>query len=194
MVMDTVPDEFSQLLLSIYQDATAEHPWKDFCKYFPRAIARRNFSIIIRSPSEHSKGQVLLRVRVSRHRGEPPFAEKEKKLLWQLLPHMDRANRIHRGAMIFNTTSNLVNDILDNRNTALVVIDESMSILVANPQAEALFDWCDAVHRHDGRFAMGNCRYQRMIATVRTQLRALLSKTGVSRQSELIWLIWQSAI
>ena len=370
MVMDTVPDEFSQLILSIYQDATAERPWKDFCHHFSNAIGRDNFSLIIHSPSEHSNGfilhsggdpywikryeeyfyaidpfvdlppneviclsdfvpsaelesseyyrqfmvpidlldvmgadccntngDVMLKVRVCRLANEAPFCDAEKALLLQLLPHMDRANRIHRGSMIFNTTSNFVNDILDNLNTALITVDDSMKILTTNPIAESLFEWCDVIVRKKGMLSMGNRQYQRMldlalesirsachqgdagavrgfslndsaagqlacvikpapqpeqthsplvfmilisntetrtrvdpqilaqlygfteaesrlavllsnglsageaaetlqvsISTVRTQLRGLLTKSGVSRQSDLMWLMWQSAI
>jgi DNA-binding CsgD family transcriptional regulator/PAS domain-containing protein len=84
-------------------------------------------------------------VTITRPRRSGPFGESQLRVLRLLLPHLQRAMQLHRKFVALRKHSNMLESSLDLVTTAIVFVDSTGHILLANRSAAALLQRCDGL-------------------------------------------------
>jgi DNA-binding CsgD family transcriptional regulator/PAS domain-containing protein len=87
----------------------------------------------------------LAALSISRPRKVGPFGESHLRLLRLLLPHLQRALQLHREFVALRRRSSMLESSLDQVTTAILFVDVTGRILVANRSAAALLQKRDGL-------------------------------------------------
>lgn len=85
------------------------------------------------------RGDVSVRLTALRPRSSGPYTESEITLYHRLMPHLQRALRIHWRILQEQEARSLSETALDRMSQAVALFDDSGRVLFANRQAEAIF-------------------------------------------------------
>jgi DNA-binding CsgD family transcriptional regulator len=96
------------------------------------------------------------------------FGESQLRLVRVLPPHVRRATQIHRKFVALEKRGSLLESTLDLLATAIVFVDESGRILLANRRAAVLLDRCDGLLSAGGKLrASSNWESSRLQQIIR---------------------------
>ncbi|MBD2859559.1 helix-turn-helix transcriptional regulator [Spongiibacter sp. KMU-158] len=122
-------------------------------------------------------GEMNAGLRVSRGPDSKPFDEQDKDLLRALMPHLERALRIH---VRFNKTESerdLYAGAVESLSLATIILDENGKVLNCNRMAEQLIIREPEVRIEDGQLILGD------LATTK-KLQSMVDNLLASRGSE----------
>jgi DNA-binding CsgD family transcriptional regulator len=84
------------------------------------------------------ENELDVRFRVGRYRGANAFAERDKELLRQLLPHLERAIRLHTRISRVEQERAVYAGAVERLSVATIILDEQGKVLSTNDRATAL--------------------------------------------------------
>ncbi len=121
------------------------------------------------------EGEFDVRFRLSRYEGRPRFDERDKALLGELMPHLQRAIRIHARLNRIESERDLYAGAVQQLAVGTILLDETGVVLESNPLATALLSQQDGLQLAGGRLNLGSreatAELQRAIDQVLTQQR-----------------------
>ena len=97
---------------------------------------------------------------LARARGQPQFDPGQLAMLKQLVPHLGHAMRVHHVFGGLRSQIATFAAVLDRMEKGVVLVDESLRVLYANPAAEQLMEAGDGLQRRDGRLRLASDRLQ----------------------------------
>ncbi len=100
--------------------------------------------------------EVDARFRVGRYRESKEFGKAEKKLLKDLLPHLQRALRLHARLNRSEKERALYAGAVAQLAVATLILDESGQVLSCNPLAEQLLQQQDGLNVNGGQLMLEN--------------------------------------
>jgi DNA-binding CsgD family transcriptional regulator/PAS domain-containing protein len=103
-----------------------------------------------------TRGEIDARLRIGRYRGAPRFGNAEKQRLQDLLPHLERAIRLHTRVRRLESERAVYAGAVSQMAVATILLDESGSIVSCNELAEALLAQGDGIAVADGHLVLRN--------------------------------------
>lgn len=144
--------------VQIYRDYFAEDdPWNAYAQSAPVGIAARDFEYCPRAEAEastafreyytprdcvHGMGATILKTQTGisvfaavRGAAQGPFSDSEKALLQALVPHLQRATRLHGQLASMRAQMEILTGHLDRYRHPLLLVDGELRVLYANAAA-----------------------------------------------------------
>ncbi|MCX2981884.1 helix-turn-helix transcriptional regulator [Halieaceae bacterium IMCC14734] len=120
-------------------------------------------------------GEIDARMRIGRYRGAPRFGEAEKQRLQDLLPHIERAIRLHTRVRRLESERAVYAGVVAQMSVATILLDENGTIVSCNELAEALLAEGDGITASDGHLVL--CKREQT-----NELLALVSRVFQAQQ------------
>jgi DNA-binding CsgD family transcriptional regulator/PAS domain-containing protein len=116
------------------------------------------------------KQELDVRLRAGRTRDSRPFGESEKQLVYAILPHLERAIRLHTRLHRTEKERALYAGAVQQLSVGTVILDESGAVMSCNELAETLLAQNDGIGILKGRLHLGvrdkTLELQELIAAV----------------------------
>ncbi len=100
--------------------------------------------------------ELSVRLRISRFKGAKPFGVEQKNLIKQLLPHLERALRIHARLNKVESERALYAGAMEQLSVGSIILDEKGSIITCNSLARQLIDAKDGLISSKGSLHLAN--------------------------------------
>jgi DNA-binding CsgD family transcriptional regulator/PAS domain-containing protein len=114
--------------------------------------------------------ELSVRLRISRFKGAKPFGTEQKNLIRQLLPHLERAIRIHARLNKVESERALYAGAMEQLSVGTVILDEKGSVINCNALAKQLIEAKDGLVNSKGSLHLSNREQtnelQKLIASV----------------------------
>lgn len=104
----------------------------------------------------HVPGELEARFRVSRTRRQTQFTETDKRLCAAVLPHLERAIRIHARMNRIESERALYAGAMGQLAVATILLDETGKVINSNARADELLARQQGVSLHEGRLRLGS--------------------------------------
>lgn len=130
-------------------------------------------------------GGLIARIRFARGQHEPAFNRNEKKTLSRLLPHIERAARVHT---IINRTASerdLYANTVDQLSLGTIILGDNGLLLSSNQLAKELLKTGDGVYLHAGQLRLSDAEVNRELQSILTTAAAAGASGTTSMASAL---------
>lgn len=118
------------------------------------------------------EGEFRARFRLSRYAGREQFNEDDKYICQLLMPHLERALRIHARLNKIESERDLYAGAVEQLAVGTIILDEEGRILKSNPTAATLLDEGDGLSTREGKLHLGTRQSTSELQGIITQVLA----------------------
>ena len=104
----------------------------------------------------HVPGEIKAGLRVARNEGAPVFDQRDRDLIYALVPHLERALRLHVRMNIVESERDLYAGAVESLSLATIILDENGRLLSCNNMAKNLVSREPEVKIEDGYLILGD--------------------------------------